>query len=53
MQHGYENKLSFAVSQAKRVIGRLDSDGDGKLDFVEFQKFLKPKKTERRRSNFE
>ena len=39
--------------QAKRVMSRLDNDGDGKLDFEEFQKFIKPKKTERRRSNFE
>ena len=44
-------KLSFAVFQAKRVMGRLDSDGDGKLDFEEFQKFIKPKKSARRCSN--
>ena len=39
--------------QAKRVMSRLDNDGDGKLDFEEFKKFIKPKKTERRQSNFE
>ena len=48
-----KKKLSFAVFQVKRVMGRLDNDGDGRLDFEEFQKFIKPKKTERRRSNFE
>ena len=29
---------------------RLDSDGDGKLDFEEFQKFIKPDKTGKRRN---
>jgi hypothetical protein len=47
------NKLSFAVFQAKRVMSRLDNDGDGKLDFEEFQKFIKPKKSARRFSNIE
>ena len=27
---------------------RLDHDGDGKLDFEEFQKFIKPKKKQRK-----
>ena len=29
---------------------RLDHDGDGKLDFEEFQKFIKPKKKQKNAS---
>ena len=47
------NILPFTFFQTKGVLGRLDSDGDGKLDFEEFQKLIKPKKTERRCSKFD
>merc|ERR1712058_27549 len=29
--------------QVRRIMGRLDHDGDGRLDFEEFQQFIKPK----------
>lgn len=35
---------TMSPKQVKRVMERLDHDGDGKLDFEEFQKFIKPKK---------
>ena len=37
--------------QVRRVMGRLDNDGDGRLDFEEFQQFIKPKTTTRRRNS--
>ena len=36
-------RILNTMCQVKRVMGRFDNDGDGKLDFEEFQKFIKKK----------
>ena len=36
-------RILSTLLQVKRVMERLDHDGDGKLDFEEFQNFIKPK----------
>ena len=36
-------RILNTLLQVKRVMERLDHDGDGKLDFEEFQNFIKPK----------
>jgi len=41
---------TMSPKQVKRVMERLDHDGDGKLDFEEFEKFIKPSKSGRRNS---
>ena len=31
----------FDMKMAQKMIGQLDTDGDGKISFVEFEKFMK------------
>lgn len=31
----------FDIKMAQKMIGQLDTDGDGKISFVEFEKFMK------------
>ena len=37
----FQGTEMFDLTMAKKMIGKLDTDNDGKISFVEFEKFMK------------